>query len=203
METRDFQAPDKPKLLNQSKWNFARLTTSASYLMCKKWLESLGWGGPTDRWNITWEAFLTTPYLSLPYLYFILVRLYTAQTAQPICTHDISNDAVCSKKVPYGGRVYMKQNFGVKTPEYPKFWNPNAKFPAKSILRINFWTMKDRRKIPTDHLHKIGVAESKHEAISALGRHLTAKTISGLISQVSKSRITCMWKVTDERKTSI
>jgi hypothetical protein len=32
----------------------------------------------------------------------------TDQTTEPICTHDISNDADCSKEVPFGGLIDEK-----------------------------------------------------------------------------------------------
>jgi hypothetical protein len=41
--------------------------------------------------------------------------------------------------------------------------------------------VRDRRKISTDHLYKIGVGESNGDVISAVGRHLAAETISGQI----------------------
>ena len=44
----------------------------------------------------------------------------TAQTAKPICIHDGSNDAVCCKEVPFGGRVDTKLHLGVKTPQKPQ-----------------------------------------------------------------------------------
>ena len=119
----------------------------------------------------------------MPYItsiYFFL-HVSTAQTAQPIYTHDGSNDAVCCKEVPFGGRIDMKLHLGVKIPENPKFWNRDAKFPAKSIHSNNFWTVRDRRKISTECLHKIGVGESNCNVIFGLGRHLAAKTTSGPI----------------------
>ena len=101
----------------------------------KNYLNRLAGGGPTDRGNITSTFVL---YLTLPYLTFLFLYAFTAQTAEPICTHDSSNDAVCCKEVPFGGRVDTKLHLGVKTPENPKFWNRDAKFPAKSIHSNNF-----------------------------------------------------------------
>ena len=83
--------------------------------------------------------------------------------------------------MPFGGRVDTKLHLGVKPPENPKFWNRDAKFPAKWIHSINFWTARDRRKISTDSLGKIGVRESNGDVIFALGRHLAAKTTSSPI----------------------
>jgi hypothetical protein len=56
------------------------------------------------------------PYFTLPYftlLYFTLpffcfVTKPTDNTTEPICTHDISNDADCSKQVPFGGLIDEK-----------------------------------------------------------------------------------------------
>ena len=133
------------------------------------------------KYNLNFRAI---PYLTLLYFTFFFLYASTAQTAEPICTHDSSNDAVCCKEVSFGVRVDTKLHLGVKTPENPKFWNRNAKFPAKSIHSNNFWTVRDRRKISTDSLYKIGVGESNGDAIFTLGRHLAAKTTSGPILKV-------------------
>ena len=70
---------------------------------------------------------------TLPYVtFFSCMPLHsTAQTAQPIYTHDSSNDAVSFKEVPFGGRIDTKLHLGVNIPENSKFWNQNAKFAAK------------------------------------------------------------------------
>ena len=88
------------------------------------------------------------------------------------------------KEVPFGGRVDTKLHSGVQTPENPKFWNRNAKFPAKSIQSNNFSTVRDRQKISTDALYKIGVGESNGDVNFALGRHLANKTTSGPILEL-------------------
>jgi hypothetical protein len=54
-------------------------------------------------------------YLTLLYLPFFYASV--AKTAKPICTHDGSNEEVCCKEMPSGGRVDRKLRFGVKTPE--------------------------------------------------------------------------------------
>ena len=122
----------------------------------------LAGGGPTDRWNIT-SIFVL--YFTLPYFTFFFLYASTAQMAQPIYTHDSSNDAVCCKEVPFGGRVDTKLHLGVKTPQKPKFRNRDAKFPAKSIQPNNFWTVRDRQKISTESLYKVGVGESNGDVI--------------------------------------
>jgi hypothetical protein len=53
--------------------------------------------------------YLTLLYLTLPYLFF--VNKPTDQTTEPICTHDISNDADCSKEVPFRGLIDEKKIF--------------------------------------------------------------------------------------------
>ena len=125
--------------------------------------------------------FHTIPYLTLLFFTFFFLYASTAQTAEPICAHDGSNDAVCCKEVPFGSRVDTKLHFGVKPPEKPKFWNRDAKFLAKLIHTNNFWTVRDRQKISTDSLYKIWVGESNGNVIFALGRHLAVKTTSGPI----------------------
>jgi hypothetical protein len=76
----------------------------------------IGRGGSPYRWNI---SIYTLPYFTLPYLFFFLTKP-TDQTTEPICTHDISNDADCSKEVPAGvssdekifhGGISLPQNF--------------------------------------------------------------------------------------------
>ena len=160
----------------------------------------LAGGGPTDRWNITstFVPYLTLPYFTLP---FFFLYASTAQTAQPIYTHDSSNDVVCCKEVPFGGHVDTKTHSGVKTPKNPKFWNRGAKFPAKSIHSNNVWTVWDRRKISTDSLYKVGVGESNGDVISALGRHLMPKTTSGSILKLKIANN--LSTVRDRRKMSM
>jgi hypothetical protein len=48
----------------------------------------------------------------VPYLYLFFFTSPTDQTTEPICTHDISNDADCSKEVPFGGLIDEK-NFSL------------------------------------------------------------------------------------------
>ena len=133
MGTCDFQVSPQPKPLNRSRWNFARLITSASLRDVPK-MVLIGWLGAAPQIG---EIQPQNSYNTLLYL-FLFLYASTAQTAEPICTHNGSNDAVCCKEVPFGGRVDTKLHLGVKTPENPKFWNRGAKFPAKSIHSNNF-----------------------------------------------------------------
>ena len=64
------------------------------------------------KYNLNFRAI---PYLTLLYLFFFLYAS-TAQTAEPICTHDSSNDAVCCKEVLFRGRVDTKLHLGEKNP---------------------------------------------------------------------------------------
>ena len=79
--------------------------------------------------------YLTLPYLTLPYLTlpFFLLYASTAQTAEPICMHDSSNDAVCCKEVPFGGRVYTKL-----PPKTPNFGTGMPNFHPNQYTRITF-----------------------------------------------------------------
>ena len=89
---------------------------------------------------------------------------------------------------------------GSKLPKKPTFWNPKAKCPAKSIHSDNIWTVKDRWKIPTDRLYKVGVGESNGGDVNfSFGRHLAAKTTSGPILKLQKSQITCERLQIDEK----
>jgi hypothetical protein len=54
-----------------------------------------------------------------------------------------------------------------------------------------FWTVRDGRKISTDHKYKIGVEVSNGDVISAAGRQLAAKTICSPNLTVWKSQMTC------------
>ena len=76
--------------------------------MYQKWLESVGWGAASQIYIL--------PHLNVPFF----LHASTAQTAEPICTHDGSNDAVCCKEVPFGVRVDTKLHLGVKTPRKPQ-----------------------------------------------------------------------------------
>ena len=77
------------------KMNFCKIDYFGDLTPCaKNGCNRLTWGGPTDRWNITSKTFLTKgltlPYFTLPFLF---LYASTAQTAEPICMHDSSNDA--------------------------------------------------------------------------------------------------------------
>ena len=84
------------------------------------------------KYNLNFRAipYLTLPYLTLLYLFFFLYAS-TAQTAQPIYTHDSSNDAVCCKEVPFGGRVDTKLHLGVKTPQKPQILEPGCQISSQ------------------------------------------------------------------------
>ena len=69
--------------------------------------------------------FLTILYFTLPYL-FLFLYASTAQTAEPISTHNDSNDAVYCKEVPFGGRVDTKLHLGVKTLRKPQILEPGC-----------------------------------------------------------------------------
>ena len=88
----------------------------------------LAGGGPTDRWNITSKFLL---YLTLPYLFFLFLYACTAQTAEPICTLNGSNDVVCCKEVPFGGRVDTKLHLGVKIPWKPQILEPGCQISSQ------------------------------------------------------------------------
>ena len=70
-------------------------------------------------------------YYTLPYLYLFFLHASTAQTAEPMCTHDGSNDAVCCKEVPFGGRVDTKLHLGVKTPWKPQILEPEYQISSQ------------------------------------------------------------------------
>ena len=78
----------------------------------------------------------------LYFTFFLFLYASTAQTAEPICTHeshDSSNDAVCCKEVPFGGRVDTKLHLGVKTPRKPQILEPECKICQPiQYIRITF-----------------------------------------------------------------
>jgi hypothetical protein len=140
----------------------------------------ISWLGRPNRWM----KYNLKNFSSL--LHFIappfLVNLRADQTAQPVCMHDDSNDAVCCKEIHFEDRIAMKLNFEVKTCQQTrKLGNPNAKFPAKSKHSNNFCTVRARRKTSTDCLYDIGVEISNGDVISAAGcflGNIVAKTTS-------------------------
>ena len=80
------------------------------------------------KYNLNFRAI---PYLTLLYFTFFFLYASTAQTAQPIYTHDISIDAVCCKEVPFGGRVDTKLHLGVKTPQKPQILEPGCQISSQ------------------------------------------------------------------------
>ena len=90
----------------------------------------LSGGGPTYRWNIllTSKTFLTVQGLILPFLF---LYASTAQTAEPICTHYGSNDAVWCKEVHFGGRIDTKLHLGVKILRKPQILEPECQISSQ------------------------------------------------------------------------
>ena len=112
------------------KMKFCTIDYVGELTRCAK--NGLNWlpgGGPTDRWNITSTFVL---YLTLLYLtFFLFLYASTAQTAQPICTHDSSNDVVCCKEVPFEGHVGIKLHLGVKTPQKSQILEPECQISSQ------------------------------------------------------------------------
>ena len=81
------------------------------------------------KYNLKNFSYCTLPYFTLPYLFFLYAS--TAQTAQPIYTHDGSNVAVCCKEVPFEGRVDTKLHLGVKTPQKPQILEPGCQISSQ------------------------------------------------------------------------
>jgi hypothetical protein len=93
----------------------------------------------------------TLRYLTLPFFCFFTKP--TDQTTEPICTQDISNDADCSKEVPFGGLMDEKKFFTGEYP-FPKIFKGH--FTCKSKKSNNFGQVKDNRKIPKPTYTKSG-----------------------------------------------
>jgi hypothetical protein len=100
-------------------------------------------------------------YLTLFYLNFFFVAKPTDKTTEPICTHDISNDADCSKEVPFGVSS-MKNIFHGEYP-FPKIFKGH--FTCKSKKSNNFGQVKDNRKIPKPTYAKLG---SSNRSVTSL-----------------------------------
>jgi hypothetical protein len=109
-------------------------------------------GGSPNRWNISLYR-PTLLYFILPYLTYFFVTKPTDQTTEPICTHDASNDADCSKEVPFRGSHRWKNCF---TREYPCPKIFKGHFTCKSKKSNNFGQVKDNRKIPKPTYTKSG-----------------------------------------------
>jgi hypothetical protein len=103
--------------------------------------------------------YLTLPYLTLPFLCFVTKP--TDKTTQPICTHDISNDADCSKQVPFG--VSSVKKFFHGGYPFPKIFKGH--FTCKSKKSNNFGQVKDNRKIPKQTYTKSG---SRNRTVTSL-----------------------------------
>ena len=81
------------------------------------------------KYNLNFRTIL---YFTLPYLtFFFFLYASTAQTAEPICKHIGSNDAVCCKEVPIGGRADTKLNLGAKTPRKPQILEPGCQISSQ------------------------------------------------------------------------
>ena len=79
------------------------------------------------KYNLENFSYYTLPYFTLlSFNFFLFLYASTAQTAEPICTHNGSNDAVCCNEVPFGGRVDTKLHLGVKTPRKPQILEPGC-----------------------------------------------------------------------------
>jgi hypothetical protein len=86
------------------------------------WLEAATQAVKYDLKNFPYYMYLTLPF----FLY-----ASAAKTAQPIYTHDGSNDAACYKEVPFGVRVDRKLHSGVKTPRKPQILEPGCKISSQ------------------------------------------------------------------------
>jgi hypothetical protein len=159
MGTCHFQAPTQQKPFDRSFWNFAQLIRSAWPLNTQK-MVTIGWVGAARHIGEI-EAYI--PYLNLPYFtFFFFATKPTDQTTQPICTQDISNDADCSKEVPFGGLIDGKalSRGHILSPK-----NFKGHFTCKSKKSHNFWQEKDNRKIPKQAYTKL---ESTNRAVTSL-----------------------------------
>ena len=173
METYDFRTSAQPKSLDRSRWIFARLIKSdVPKMIGISWM----WVVPTwlkNNIKITSKTFLTIhftlPCLALPYILF-LVRLCIPDGSTDLHAHWLKWCGLLKRSAFFWSRWYEITI---------EFWNPNAKFPAKSMHSNNVWTSRDRRKISTDSLYKLGVAESSRRL------HLAAKNTSSLILNMS------------------
>jgi hypothetical protein len=116
------------------------------------------------------HIYLTLPYLTLLYLFFGTKP--TDQTTEPICTHDASNDADCSKEVPFGGLIDEK-NFAGKYP-FPKIFKGH--FTCKSKKSNNFRQVKENRKIPKQTYTMSG-SRNRTVTTSGLARPIAAEIV--------------------------
>ena len=131
--------------------------------MCQKWLESVQGLFPT---YVKYKLF------RLPYLIPFFIRTCMGRTCQPISTPNGSKDPVWHKEMPF---MVTLLTIPVKVPNLPtkQFLCPLWEFPPGTWN--NFWTVRDRRKLPTEHTLKIGVRESNGVDVSGLERPLAAE----------------------------
>jgi hypothetical protein len=136
---------------------------------------------------VLYTLLLTLPlinYLTSLYLSFISVNKPTDQTTEPICTHDISNDADCSKEMPFGCLINKNFSQGISIPKIFE-----GHFTCKSKMSNNFGQIKDNRKIPKPTCTKLGVKESNGDFTSGLARPLAAEIVFLPFSAITKARI--------------
>jgi hypothetical protein len=134
--------------------------------------------------HVIYIPYLTLPYFTLPFFCFFTKP--TDQTTQPICTHDISNDADCSKEVPFGGLIDEK----IFTGEYPFPKIFKGHFTCKSKKSNNFGQVKDNRKISQRDLYHIAVEQSNGDFTSGLARPLAVEIVFLPFSALTKALIT-------------
>jgi hypothetical protein len=79
-------------------------------------------------------------YHALLYLFYLvsLCRQESPGGLTALHARYSSNEVLCSKEVLFWSRVDRQLHFGIKTPTKPKQWNPQTKFPAKSMHSNNF-----------------------------------------------------------------
>jgi hypothetical protein len=103
--------------------------------------------------------YFTLPYFTILYLtllyftFFCFVTKPTDKTTEPICTHDISNDADCSKEVLFASLIDENKFF---TGKYPFLKIFKGHFTCKSKKSNNFGQVKDNWKIPKPTYTKLG-----------------------------------------------
>ena len=88
---------------------------------------------------------------------------------------------------------------GQNSPKTPNFGTGMPNFQPNQYTRITFERWEIDEKFQQTAYTKSGAGESNGDIIFALGRHLAAKTTSGPIFKLYKSRITCERSEIDEK----
>ena len=139
------------------------------------------------KYNLNFRAI---PYITLPFffcsmpLHPIRLNRFTSTMAQTTRF----GVRKCLLEVALIRYDTIRYTFRGQNPQKPKILEPECQISSQinTLEQLLNELKRDRRKISTHSLYKIGVGESNGNVIFGLGRHLAAKTTSGPILKIVK-----------------